>query len=77
MAMALDQAFVLPGEQISSELIPAQPNSPIPLKLGPGLRHVPPLQIISTLSGILHVDSMKKAIWVEHNGGRVRPWSTL
>ena len=47
------------------------PIRALPLKLGPGLRHVPPSTITSTLAGPLCIDRKKNAIWVENNTGRV------
>lgn len=64
--------LVLPGEGISPEVLPVSSNHSIPLKLGPGLRHVPPSAITPTLAGALNVDQKKNAIWVENNSGRVQ-----
>jgi hypothetical protein len=71
MAQVAVQTLVLPGEEISTDTLPAQLNSSGPLKLGPGLRHVPPSSITPTIAGSLFVDHKKKAIWVENNTGRV------
>ena len=65
-------AVVLPGEIISPDVLPIPSNPNLPLKLGPGLRHVPPSTITSTIAGSLCIDLKKNAIWVENNGGRVR-----
>jgi len=61
--------FVLPGDHIDSDLLPSHPT--LPLKLGPGLRHIPPHTITPTVAGQLRTDQRKNAIWVEFNGGRV------
>nr|POE89913.1 exosome complex component rrp40 [Quercus suber] len=63
---------ILPGEVISSELLPRN-NKKGTLTLGPGLRHIPPSTILSTTAGTLHVDSKKSALWLESNGGRYLP----
>ena len=61
--------FVLPGEQIDPELLPSIPKQP--LKLGPGLRHIPPNAIVPTVAGQLSTDKRKNAVWIEYNAGRV------
>ncbi len=63
---------VLPGQDIPSDVLPTSSNSSLPLKLGPGLRHIPPSTITPTIAGSLCVDNRKNAVWVESNGGRVR-----
>ncbi|SLM34616.1 Nucleic acid-binding, OB-fold [Lasallia pustulata] len=67
------QTLVLPGEELSTELLPTPSNPSIPLKLGPGLRHTPPATITPTLAGTLCIDHRKNAIWVENNGSRYIP----
>jgi len=62
--------FVLPGDEIDASLVPSHPKKP--LRLGPGLRHVPPNDILPTLAGQLVTDRQKNAIRVETAGGRVR-----
>ena len=64
--------LVLPGDKIPSDLLPIPLNPSVALKLGPGLRHVPPSTITPVLAGPLCVDNKKNAIWVERNNGRVR-----
>ena len=64
------ETFVLPGQHLDPELFPSHPT--LPLKLGPGLRHVPPNTITPTVAGQLCTDTRKNAIWVEFNAGRVR-----
>lgn len=61
--------FVLPGDQLEPTEVLADFKSP--LKLGPGLRHVPPTVIISTTGGQICSDAKKNAVWAEYNGGRV------
>jgi len=63
--------LVLPGEILPADVLPVPASSSATLKLGPGLRHVPPATITPVLAGLLCVDQKKNAIWVEHNNGRV------
>ncbi|KAH8686114.1 hypothetical protein BGZ60DRAFT_365864 [Tricladium varicosporioides] len=63
--------FVLPGQELDSSLLPSHPT--LPLKLGPGLRHIPPNTITPTVAGQLCTDKRKNAVWVEFNGGRYIP----
>lgn len=67
--MASSTVLVLPGDDIDPSLIPSHPKKP--LRLGPGLRHVPPNDILPTLAGQLVTDRQKNAIRVENGGGRV------
>ncbi|KAI1500617.1 hypothetical protein F5X99DRAFT_230690 [Biscogniauxia marginata] len=71
MAGQAGPVFVLPGDQIDSSLIPSHPKRP--LKLGPGLRHIPPNELVPTVAGQLATDFKKNSIWVEYNGGRYVP----
>ncbi|KAH7037218.1 uncharacterized protein B0I36DRAFT_371849 [Microdochium trichocladiopsis] len=71
MAVDGQAIFVLPGDQINPDLIPSHPKKA--LKLGPGLRHVPPSDLIPTVAGQLVSDPRKNSIWVEYNGGRYVP----
>ena len=61
--------FELPGERLDAETLPSHPSQP--LKLGPGLRHIPPNTITPTVAGQLCTDKRKNAVWVEFSGGRV------
>lgn len=65
------QAIVLPGEIVPQDVLPIPSKPSLPLKLGPGLRHVPPSTITPTLAGSLCTDQKKNAIWIENNNGRV------
>ncbi|KAL8818234.1 MAG: hypothetical protein Q9191_007986 [Dirinaria sp. TL-2023a] len=65
--------LVLPGEEIPPDVLPVAPSSSATLKLGPGLRHVPPSTITPTLAGPLCVDRRKNTVWVENNNGRYIP----
>ncbi|KAL9115290.1 MAG: hypothetical protein Q9187_007333 [Circinaria calcarea] len=65
------QTLVLPGDEISLDILPVPSNSSIPLKLGPGIRHLPPSIFTPTTAGSLCIDRKKNAIWVENNAGRV------
>lgn len=67
--MGLQTLFVLPGELLDPESLPKHPKWP--LKVGPGLRHIPPNTITPTVAGQLCIDSKKNAIWVEFDAGRV------
>ena len=63
--------LVLPGEEIPPDALPVPSNPSATLKLGPGLRHIPPSTITPVIAGLLCVDHKKNAIWVENNNGRV------
>lgn len=67
--MATD--IVLPGDEVPQSILDASQNHKKPLIIGPGLRHIPPSTITTTIAGSLNVDTRKNAIWVERNGGRV------
>ncbi|KAI9842969.1 MAG: exosome non-catalytic core subunit rrp40 [Sclerophora amabilis] len=64
------RTYVLPGDTIPSSLLP--PSS-APIRLGPGLRHIPPEHITPTAAGELCVDVKKNAVWIDSNGGRYVP----
>ncbi|KAI0883976.1 uncharacterized protein GGS22DRAFT_166534 [Annulohypoxylon maeteangense] len=66
-----ERIFVLPGDQIDPSLIPSHPKKP--LRLGPGLRHIPPNELVPTVAGQLVTDYRKNSTWVEYNGGRYIP----
>jgi len=61
--------YVVPGEAVDESLIPS--NSSLPLKLGPGLRHLPPNTLLPTVAGQFFADEKKNAIWLEYDPGRV------
>lgn len=67
--MSSEAVFVLPGDHIDPSLIPSHPKKPV--RLGPGLRHVPPSELLPTLAGQLVTDRQKNAIRVETSNGRV------
>ncbi|EKG11741.1 hypothetical protein MPH_11234 [Macrophomina phaseolina MS6] len=69
--MATD--IVLPGDEVPQSILDASQNHKKPLIIGPGLRHIPPSTITTTIAGSLNVDTRKNAIWVERNGGRYVP----
>ncbi|KAK2067328.1 hypothetical protein P8C59_001079 [Phyllachora maydis] len=69
--MAAEKLIVLPGDTIDPALIPSHPKHP--LRLGPGLRHVPPTDIVPTVAGQLVTDARKNSMWIEHSGGRYIP----
>ena len=70
MALENQNFIVLPGDTIDPSLIPT--HKKLPLRLGPGLRHIPPSEIVPTVAGQLVTDRKKNSIWVEYNGGHVR-----
>ena len=67
--------FVLPGEVIDPSILLSQSKAPI--KLGPGLRHIPPNTITPVVAGQLCTDPRKNAIWIEYNSGRVSQYQLL
>lgn len=69
MATETQRPFVLPGESIDHTHIPSHPKKA--LRLGPGLRHIPPNELVPTVAGQLVTDPKKNSIWVEYHGGRV------
>lgn len=70
MATSSDPVYVLPGDEIDPALIPSHPKKA--LRLGPGLRHVAPNDLLPTLAGQLVTDRQKNLIRVETSEGRVR-----
>ncbi|KAI6357102.1 hypothetical protein MCOR25_007745 [Pyricularia grisea] len=71
MAAATEGPFVLPGEAIDPSLIPTHPKRP--LRLGPGLRHIPPAEIVPTVAGKLVINPAKPSLSLDYNGGRYVP----
>ncbi|KAH7304947.1 hypothetical protein B0I35DRAFT_484140 [Stachybotrys elegans] len=69
--MASESVFVLPGDRIDPSLIPTHEKKP--LRLGPGLRYVPPDALVPMLAGQLITDRQKNAIRVETSEGRYTP----
>ncbi|KAI9846020.1 MAG: exosome non-catalytic core subunit rrp40 [Thelocarpon superellum] len=67
------QGFLLPGDNVSPHWLPIPTNPSVSLKLGPGLRHIPPDTITPVVAGEVCVDAKRNAIWMEHNGGRYVP----
>ena len=70
--MATTTVMVMPGDEISPDLLPSG-NSSKTLTLGPGLRHIPPSTITAIRAGELCTDSRKNALWIESTGGRYLP----
>ncbi|OIW31358.1 hypothetical protein CONLIGDRAFT_313916 [Coniochaeta ligniaria NRRL 30616] len=64
--------IVLPGDIIDTSLIPTS-NKKRPLRLGPGLRHVPPDTLQSTVAGELITDPKKNTMYIEYNSHRYVP----
>ncbi|KAK4145746.1 uncharacterized protein C8A04DRAFT_35558 [Dichotomopilus funicola] len=69
--MAPDGPLVLPGETIDPSLVPSHPKNP--LRLGPGLRHIPPTDIVPTVAGQLITNPVKNSMWIEYNSNRYIP----
>ncbi|KAK4041755.1 hypothetical protein C8A01DRAFT_14554 [Parachaetomium inaequale] len=69
--MATERPLVLPGETIDPSLIPSHPKNP--LRLGPGLRHIPPTDIVPTVAGQLITNPAKNSMWIEYNSNRYIP----
>ncbi|KAI2604990.1 uncharacterized protein GGS25DRAFT_408699 [Hypoxylon fragiforme] len=66
-----ERILVLPGDKLDHTLIPSHPKKA--LRLGPGLRHIPPNELVPTVAGQLVTDHRKNSIWIEYNGGRYVP----
>jgi exosome complex component RRP40 len=64
--------LVLPGDTIPPSALPTGTGKRKTLKLGPGLRHIPPNTVVTTIAGALTTDDRKNAASVEFNSGRVR-----
>ena len=64
-------SILFPGEEISADQLPRSKKGT--LTLGPGLRHIPPSEILSTTTGTLYIDHKKGALWLEHPHGRYLP----
>lgn len=67
--MMTERIYVVPGEILDDSSVPL--NSSLPLKVGPGLRHIPQGTLIPTVAGQLFSDDRKNVIWVECDPGRV------
>ncbi|KAI9671604.1 MAG: exosome non-catalytic core subunit rrp40 [Trizodia sp. TS-e1964] len=66
-------SFIFPGESIANSLLPLPANPSTPLKLGPGMRLLPPATITATVAGVVCIDARKNAVWTDHNSGRYTP----
>lgn len=66
----MTEMFLFPGDKIDSNILPSHPSSA--LKIGPGLRHVPPDSISPTIAGKLCIDNKKNAVWIEYKCSRVK-----
>lgn len=64
-------SLFLPGESIAQSQLPQSKKGT--LILGPGLRHIPPSNILSTTTGFLHTDHKKAALWLDSPHGRYQP----
>jgi exosome complex component RRP40 len=74
--MAATLNVVLPGDVIPQDALPTGTGKKKTLTLGPGLRHIPPHTVSSTVAGTLVTDNRKNAALVEYNSGRVSPESS-
>ncbi|KAH8696850.1 hypothetical protein GQ44DRAFT_633944 [Phaeosphaeriaceae sp. PMI808] len=66
--------LVLPGDDIPQSALPTGTGKRKTLKLGPGLRHIPPNTVVTTIAGALVTDSKKNAASIEFNSGRYLPY---
>ncbi|KAF3004134.1 exosome non-catalytic core subunit rrp40 [Curvularia kusanoi] len=73
MATALN--VVLPGDVIPAHALPTGTGKKKTLTLGPGLRHIPPNTVTTTVAGTLVTDNRKNAALVEFNSGRYTPYT--
>jgi exosome complex component RRP40 len=71
IAMATTLSVVLPGDAIPAHALPTGTGKKKTLTLGPGLRHIPPNTVTTTVAGTLVTDNRKNAALVEFNSGRV------
>ncbi|KAF2679494.1 hypothetical protein K458DRAFT_314092 [Lentithecium fluviatile CBS 122367] len=71
--MATSLTVVLPGDEILQDALPTPTGKKKTLTLGPGLRHIPPNTIATTIAGALATDNRKNAAWIEFNSGRYIP----
>ncbi|KAK4137061.1 hypothetical protein BT67DRAFT_201145 [Trichocladium antarcticum] len=69
--METERLIVLPGETIDPSLIPS--HQKLPLRLGPGLRHIPPSDIVPTVAGQLITNPARNSMWIEYNSQRYIP----
>ncbi|CBX95009.1 similar to exosome complex exonuclease Rrp40 [Plenodomus lingam JN3] len=67
--------IVLPGDVIPKSSLPSGTGKKKTLKLGPGLRHIPPNTVVTTIAGALTIDNKKNAAAVEANTGRYTPYT--
>ncbi|KAF1964676.1 hypothetical protein BU23DRAFT_520825, partial [Bimuria novae-zelandiae CBS 107.79] len=61
---------VLPGDEVPQDALPTPTGKKKHLTLGPGLRHIPPNTVATTIAGALVTDNKKAAAWIESNSGR-------
>lgn len=69
--MSASATIVLPGDEIAPSDLPTGTGKRKTLKLGPGLRHIPPNTVVTTIAGALVTDNKKNAASIEFNSGRV------
>ncbi|KAL6712527.1 exosome non-catalytic core subunit rrp40 [Coniothyrium glycines] len=73
--MAASPTVVLPGDVIPQAALPTGTGKKKTLTLGPGLRHIPPETVVTTIAGALTTDNKKNAASVEYNSGRYTPYA--
>jgi exosome complex component RRP40 len=71
--MATSTLVVLPGDHIARDALPTPTGKKKTLTLGPGLQHLPPNTITTTIAGALTTDNRKNAAWIDSNSGRYLP----
>ncbi|KAF2642976.1 hypothetical protein P280DRAFT_467083 [Massarina eburnea CBS 473.64] len=71
--MATSTLVVVPGDEIAQDALPTPTGKKKTLTLGPGLRHIPPNTITTTIAGALATDNRKNAAWIDANSGRYLP----
>jgi exosome complex component RRP40 len=69
---AMATTILLPGDTVPAGALPTGKRKT--LKLGPGLRHIPPDAVVATVGGALATDSKKNAASVEYNSGKYLPY---
>lgn len=67
-------AVVLPGDAIAPDDLPTGTGKRKTLKIGPGLRHIPPSTVVTSIAGALVTDPKKNAASIDFNSGRYQPF---
>ena len=64
-------SLALPGDAIPRENLPTSDNPSVPLKVGPGVRFIPPDRVTPVIVGDWEIDHKKNVVYVENGRGRV------